>query len=111
MGLLTTALLWFRLRKLFQCLPIDGLAGTYSVGGPNLPHPETSDRCFLFGFKASLLFAALHHRRDPVIQNHAGGGLPSNLMPHFFAIEACSTAIICPFICASSPAACLSPPT
>jgi hypothetical protein len=46
------------------------------------------------------------------LSNHVPGGLsPSNLMPHFFAIEACSTAIICPFIWANSAAACLSPPT
>jgi hypothetical protein len=44
-------------------------------------------------------------------QTQVGGLSPSNLMPHFFAIEACSTAIICPFIWASSAAACLSPPT
>jgi len=32
-------------------------------------------------------------------------------MPHFFAIEACSTATICPFIWDNSAAVCLSPPT
>ena len=32
-------------------------------------------------------------------------------MLHFLAIEACSTATICPFICPSSAAVCLSPPT
>jgi hypothetical protein len=32
-------------------------------------------------------------------------------MPHFFWIDACSIATIWPFICASSAAVCLSPPT
>ena len=55
---------------------------------------------------------AVHERtrvgkRDQV----AAGGLPWNGMLHFFAIEACSTATIWPFICASSAAVCLSPPT
>jgi hypothetical protein len=33
------------------------------------------------------------------------------LIPQFFAFDACSTAIIWPFICASSAAVRLSPPT
>jgi hypothetical protein len=40
-----------------------------------------------------------------------GGRCPWNCMLHFLAIEACSTATICPFICPSSAAVCLSPPT
>jgi hypothetical protein len=46
-----------------------------------------------------------------IVVNQDPGGLPSNWMLHFLAIEACSTAIIWPFIWASSAAACLSPPT
>jgi hypothetical protein len=41
----------------------------------------------------------------------AGGRGLWNWIPHFFAVDACSTATIWPFNCASSAAVCLSPPT
>jgi hypothetical protein len=49
----------------------------------------------------------------PSRKSGPGRSLPLelNYMLHFLAIEACSTATICPFICPSSAAVCLSPPT
>lgn len=39
-----------------------------------------------------------HSKASQHLRCHVAGGLPWNWMLHFFAIEACSTATICPFI-------------